>query len=213
MTGLSIHLSGRLWQQFVVDAFAAVDQYRLDWIRGHQHIIRSYLYKWIQDSVQNGDTNPGVLGKDVILPATHTGSQRYMNQYFKHSLAICRTIGHHSLILNMTCNTQWPEIKWMLDYLPRVDVVDAPDIVARVFKLKTRSIDWSYKKEELFWKVYRRYDFTSFSSYDLSHSIPDTWVYLKLTHLLTIFKSHACHRVSEAWSTSLSYADLAGSEE
>ena len=136
MTGKCLHLGGRLWQQFVVDAFVAVEQYRLDWIRGHQHIIRSDLYKSIRDSLQKGDTNPGNLGKNVILPATHTGSQRYMNQYFKDSLAICQTIGHPSLFLTMTCNTQWLEIRYMLEHLPGVDVADAPDIIARVFKLK-----------------------------------------------------------------------------
>ncbi|KAK1397034.1 hypothetical protein POM88_006897 [Heracleum sosnowskyi] len=56
--GNTLHLGGRLWQQFVVDVFAAVEQYRLDWIRGHRHIIRSELYKSIRDSIQKGDTNP-----------------------------------------------------------------------------------------------------------------------------------------------------------
>lgn len=59
-----------------------------------------------------------------------------MNQYFKDSLAICRTIGHPSLFLTMTCNTKWPEIQSMLQYMPGVDVTDAPDVIARVFKLK-----------------------------------------------------------------------------
>lgn len=59
-----------------------------------------------------------------------------MNQYFKYSLAICRTIGHSSLFLTMTCNTQWPEINSMLELFPGVGVADAPNIVLRVFKLK-----------------------------------------------------------------------------
>ncbi|XP_074352599.1 uncharacterized protein LOC141691739 [Apium graveolens] len=134
--GMNLHLGGRLWQQFVIDAFAAVEQYRLDWIRNHQSTIRSDLYRSIRDSLTKGDTNPGNIGKNVILPVTHTGSQRYMNQYFKDSLAICRTIGHPSLFLTMTCNTQWPKIKQMMEYLPRVDVANKPDVIARVFKLK-----------------------------------------------------------------------------
>ena len=133
---MNLHLGGRLWQQFVVDAFAAVEQYRLDWIRNHQSTIRSDLYRSIRDSLNKGDTNPANLGKKIILPATHTGSQRYMNQYFKDSLAICRTIGHPSLFLTMTCNTQWPEIKRMMELFPGVDIADKPDVIARVFKLK-----------------------------------------------------------------------------
>lgn len=129
-------MSGRLWQQFVVDAFTAVEQYRLDWIKRNQKTIRSDLYNSIRDSIRKGDTNPTCQGKNVILPATFTGSRRYMSQYFKDSLAICRSIGHPSFFLTMTCNTKWPEIQSMLSHMPGVDVADAPDVVARVFKLK-----------------------------------------------------------------------------
>lgn len=133
---MTLHLDGRLWQQFIDDAFAVVEQYRLDWIRGHQHVISSDLYKSVRDFISKGDTSPQNIGKNVILLATFTRSQRYMHQYFKDSLAICRTIGHPSLFLTMTCNTKWPEIEHMLKYLPYVEVSDAPDIIARVFKLK-----------------------------------------------------------------------------
>lgn len=107
---MTLLLGGRIWQQFVVDAFATVEQYRLDWIKTHQHVIHSYLYRSIRDRIHRGDTDLANVGQNVILPATFTGSQRYMDQYFKDSLAICRTIGHPSLFLTMTCNTQWPEI-------------------------------------------------------------------------------------------------------
>ena len=126
---MNLHLGGRLWQQFIVDAFVAVEQYRLDWIRNHQSTIRSDLYRSIRDSLTKGDTNPANIGKRIILPATHTVSQRYMNQYFKDLLAICRTIGHPSLFLTMTCNTQWPEIKRMMELLPVVDIADKPDVI------------------------------------------------------------------------------------
>ncbi|XP_063938004.1 uncharacterized protein LOC108194704 [Daucus carota subsp. sativus] len=150
--GMTMHLGGRLWQQFVVDAFAAVEQYRLDWIRTHQHVIRSDLYKSIRDFIRQGDTDSSTKGQNVILPATFTGSARYMNQYFKDSLAICRTIGHPSLFLTMTCNTQWPEIKEMLKHKPGIDVVDAPDIIARVFKLKLDQLIDLIKNKNYFGK-------------------------------------------------------------
>ncbi|XP_074323381.1 uncharacterized protein LOC141660305 [Apium graveolens] len=62
--GMNLHLGGRLWQQFVVDTFAAVEQS-------------------IRDSLTKGDTNLGNIGKNVILPATNSGSQRYnVNTFF-----------------------------------------------------------------------------------------------------------------------------------
>ncbi|XP_074336448.1 uncharacterized protein LOC141673594 [Apium graveolens] len=54
--GLTPHLGGRLWQQYVVDAFTAIEQYRLDWIRNHQTTIRSDLYHNIRDAMYNSHT-------------------------------------------------------------------------------------------------------------------------------------------------------------
>ncbi|XP_074346939.1 uncharacterized protein LOC141685752 [Apium graveolens] len=133
---LTPHLGGHLWQQYVVDAFTAIKQYRLDWIRGHQTTIRSDMYHNIRDALSKGDSNPENVGKATILPASFTGSKRYMNQYFKDAMAIRRTLRHPSLFLTMTTNTKLPEIQRMLKFLPGVDVVDAPDVVARVFKRK-----------------------------------------------------------------------------
>ncbi|XP_074352258.1 uncharacterized protein LOC141691416 [Apium graveolens] len=129
--GLTPHLGGRLWQQYVVDAFTVIERYRLDWIRDHQTTIRSDLYHNTRDAMQKGDRNPSNIGKAIILPASFTRSKHYMTQYFKDSLAICRTLGHPLLFLTMTTNTKWPEIQHMLKYMPNVDVADAPDVVAR----------------------------------------------------------------------------------
>ncbi|XP_074323749.1 uncharacterized protein LOC141660661 [Apium graveolens] len=134
--GLTPHLGGRLWQQYVVDAFTVIEQYRLDWIRGHHTTIRTDMYHNIRDALSKGDINPENVGKAIILPASFTGSKRYMNQYFKDATVICRTLGHPSLFLTMTTNTKWPEIQRMLKFLPGVDVVDTPDVIARVFKMK-----------------------------------------------------------------------------
>ncbi|XP_074342032.1 uncharacterized protein LOC141679429 [Apium graveolens] len=148
--GLTPHLAGRLWQQYVVDQFAAIEQYRLDWVSTHQTTIRADLYNSVRDALSKGDHDPLHVGKAVILPASFTGSQRYMSQYFKDSLAICRAIGHPSLFLTMTCNSKWPEIQEMLKLLPNVDPVDAPDIVSRVFKLKLDQLLDLIKKKNYF---------------------------------------------------------------
>ncbi|XP_074336941.1 uncharacterized protein LOC141674115 [Apium graveolens] len=92
------------------------------------------------DAIQKGDINPSNIGKAIIIPASFTGSKRYMTLYFKDSIAICRTLGHPSLFLTITTNTKWPEIQRMLKHMPDVDVADAPDVVARVFKMKKRGL-------------------------------------------------------------------------
>ncbi|XP_074342600.1 uncharacterized protein LOC141680209 [Apium graveolens] len=154
-----------------------VEQYRLDWIRNPQSTIRSDLYRSIRDSLTKGDTNPGNIGKNVILPATHTGSQRYMNQYFKDSLDICCTIGHPSLFLTMTCNTQWPEIKQMMDYLPGVDVAKKPDVIARVFKLKLDQFLDLIKKKNYFGKCNGVMHVIEFQKRGLPHCYMLIWLH------------------------------------
>ena len=75
-----------------------------------------------------------------------------MNQYLKDSLAICHAIGHPSLFLTMTCNTQWPETNNMLEHLYGVAVDDAPDIVDRVFKLMLDQLLHLINKQNYFGK-------------------------------------------------------------
>ncbi|XP_074337057.1 uncharacterized protein LOC141674238 [Apium graveolens] len=92
---LTPHLVVRLWQHYIVDQFAAIEQYRLDWVLTHQTTIRADFYNSVRDALSKGGHDPMHVGKAVILPASFTGSQRYMSQYFKDSLAICRAIVMH----------------------------------------------------------------------------------------------------------------------
>ncbi|KAL6527009.1 hypothetical protein OROGR_016099 [Orobanche gracilis] len=113
-------LGGRLYQQYIVDAYCAIEQYRLNWIQSHQETLRTDLYKSVRAAVIRGDNDINHIGKSYILPASFTGSRRYMSQYFQDSFAICRTIGHPSIFLTMTCNTKWPEIKSALEFMSGV---------------------------------------------------------------------------------------------
>ncbi|XP_074336931.1 uncharacterized protein LOC141674105 [Apium graveolens] len=175
--GLTPHLGGRLWQQYVVDAFTVIEQYILDWIRDHQTTIRSNLYHNIRDTMQKGDRNPSNIGKAIILPASLTGSKRYMTQYFKDSLTICRTLGHPSLFLTMTTNTKWPEIQRMLKHLPGVDVADAPDVVARVFKMKVDQLMDMIKKKNCFGRCIGVMHVIEFQKRGLPHAHILIWLH------------------------------------
>ncbi|XP_074336651.1 uncharacterized protein LOC141673814 [Apium graveolens] len=53
----------------------------------------------------------------------------------------------------MTTNTKWPEIQRMLKHMPSVDVADAPDVVARVFKIKVDQLMDMIKKKNCFGRL------------------------------------------------------------
>ncbi|XP_074347204.1 uncharacterized protein LOC141686038 [Apium graveolens] len=144
--GLTPYLGGRLWQQYVVDAFTAIEQYRLDWIRDHQTTIRSDLYHNIRDAIQKGDRNPS-------------------------------NIGHPSLFLTMTTNTKCPEIWRMLKHMPGVDVADAPDVVARVFKMKVDQLMDMIKKKNCFGRCIRVMHVIEFQKRGLPHAHILIWLH------------------------------------
>ncbi|XP_034905294.1 uncharacterized protein [Populus alba] len=55
---------GRLYQQFLVDAFVNVEEERLDFIRANQENLRSEHYKGIHDAIARGDTDGSTTGKN-----------------------------------------------------------------------------------------------------------------------------------------------------
>lgn len=105
------------------------------------------MYKNIRDRARKGDDDPNSCGKSYILPTSFTGSRRYMNQNFLDALAICRAIRYPDIFLTMTANTKWPEIQEMLAYTPGPTANGAPDVVARVFKLKLDKLIHVIKKK------------------------------------------------------------------
>ena len=136
MEGHSLIGGGRLFLQFVIDAWACVEHTRLTWVLLNQTILRSDLYNNVVDSVNRGDTDATKIGKRIVLPSSFTGSPRYMQQNYQDCMAICRTYGSPDLFITFTCNPKWPEIKEYCDKIPHTSAEDRPDVLARVFKIK-----------------------------------------------------------------------------
>ena len=147
---LTTRLGGRLFQQYVVDAFSSIEQTRLWWFRKNQTILRNELYSHICDSVRNGDLSSSNVGKGVILPAGFVGSKRYMQQNFQDALAVCRHVGHPDIFLTMTTNPLWDEIQQMMKFLPGCKSENSPDIISRVFRLKLDQLTNDIKKKSFF---------------------------------------------------------------
>lgn len=143
-------LGGRLFQQYIVDAFSTIEQARLWYIRTHQTKLRNDLYKQIYDSLRSGNTDASAVGKGIVLPAGFIGSRRYMQQNFQDALAVCRYIGHPDIFLTMTTNPLWDEITEMMKLLPHCLPQNSPDIIARVFKLKLDQLVDDIKNKSFF---------------------------------------------------------------
>ena len=73
------------------------------------------------------------VGKLVVLPSTHIGSDRYMRQKM-HVIAISNCIRNPDVFLTVTCNRKWTEIQESL--LPGQHADDRSELCNCVFRLK-----------------------------------------------------------------------------
>ena len=140
---------GKLFQEFIVDAWAATEQNRLNYVRQNQGQLRAELYKGLTDVVVDG-FDPDQVGKRFVLPSSFTGSPRHMFEIFQDFMAITRFNQHPDVFLTMTANPKWPEITEAL--LPKQDATDRPDLVARVFELKRKALMEEIEKNNVFGK-------------------------------------------------------------
>ncbi|KAL8153325.1 LOW QUALITY PROTEIN: hypothetical protein V2J09_011085 [Rumex salicifolius] len=121
----------RLFYQYLVDAYSAVEDKRFGWIRFNQEELRAELYNNICDAVTRGDTDAKTIGMRIVLPATLARSPRYMALNYQDAMAICRSFGNPALIIIFTANPRWPEVKEMLASFPGQRAQHRPDIMVR----------------------------------------------------------------------------------
>ncbi|KAL8089780.1 hypothetical protein AgCh_039309 [Apium graveolens] len=167
--GLHVPLGGRLYQQYVVDAFSCVEQSRLWWLHSHQKTLRCDLYNSLAKKALNGQTDSSNVGKGFILPANFLGSKRYMQQNFQDALAVCRVVGHPDIFSTMMCNPLWDEIQQMMEVIPGCNPRDSPDIIARVFHLKLEQLLEDIKKKNCFGTYLRVMYVVEFQKRGLPH--------------------------------------------
>ena len=180
--------SGRLLQQYAVDAWASIEQTKLNWVRSNQRKIRAEVYQGVVDAAA-GDEELPQQGRRVVLPSSHIGSEQQMQQLFQDSMAICRHFRKPDLFLTMTANPTWAEIQEALLKEPSVNgkkqiAADQPDIVARVFEAKKNQV-LKEIKDGLFGSCIAHVHTIEFQKRGLPHM-----------HILIFF--HCRHRIIDA---------------
>ncbi|KAK4510430.1 uncharacterized protein ATC70_012169 [Mucor velutinosus] len=143
-----IFLSRRLFQQYVIDAWAICEQTKLNWIKVNQTNLRADVYKGLADATSAADSDLEQVGKTFILPSSFTGGPRFMMQLYQNAMAISRFFGKPTLFITFTANPNWREIQDEL--LPGQTAADRPDLVARVFNLKHRELLKDLKDRKVF---------------------------------------------------------------
>ncbi|GKB86294.1 ATP-dependent DNA helicase PIF1-like protein, partial [Tanacetum coccineum] len=125
--GNTLIRGGRLYQQYLVDAYTAVEEQRLQWTRNNQDTLWVDLYHNLNDAFTRGDTNAEGLGKRINLPRTFTGGPRYIMQNYQDAMALCRAYKNLDLFITFTSNPKWPKIGEMLAFIRGQKPYDRPE--------------------------------------------------------------------------------------
>ncbi|XP_078434171.1 uncharacterized protein LOC144705400 [Wolffia australiana] len=147
-----LHLSGLLFQEYVVEAYAKVEEPCLHWIRCNQRTLRASLYRGLMDQVATDDVDVPT-GRMIILPPSFTGGPRYMQGLYQDAMAIVRKMEKPDLFIMMTCNPKWPDITEAL--LSRQKSQDRFDLCCRVFRLKLKELLHLIIDNEIFDDLYK----------------------------------------------------------
>ncbi|XP_010446026.1 PREDICTED: uncharacterized protein LOC104728792 [Camelina sativa] len=132
--------SDRLFHQYVVDAYTAIEQERMDFYQFNQKKLRADLYNNVCDAIVQGDADSKKLGNRIILPSSFIGGSRYMVENYRDAMALCRWYGNLDLFITITANPKWEEVIDHIKMAGNENAYDRPNIECRVFKMKLEKL-------------------------------------------------------------------------
>ncbi|GJU98900.1 ribonuclease H-like domain-containing protein [Tanacetum coccineum] len=138
--------TGRPFQQYVVTAFCAIKQNRIDYVREHQNDIRNEYLSGIYDAINRGDNNGFDYGSRLILPQSFTVGPRYMYSHYLDALAICRV---HDNLEELTDNINTPNWNHPAFYNNDDDDVEYTIAITPVLSTKEPDNSLSMRDEHL----------------------------------------------------------------
>ncbi len=117
---------GRLAHEYFIDQWLKVETDRLNYIKMNQTDLRGSTHpdERPDDAPVGNDEGRSI----VYLPPSFNGGKRYYRRKFLDGVNVANIIGAGTVLVTMTANPNWPEIKAELEEgeLPN----DRPDIVA-----------------------------------------------------------------------------------
>ena len=170
-----IHFGGKLFQQYLVDAYCKVEAGRLCYHALNQSKLRADSYQGLLDHVRNqADERNLPAGKMVILPSSFNGSPRNMHQNFQDAMALVSKFGRPSLFITMTSN---PKSERVLNALrPGQTAADRADIITRVFKLELDELLKDLSQRNILGRSVARLHVIEFQKRGLPHAHILVWL-------------------------------------
>jgi hypothetical protein len=102
--GIALFRGDRLRHQYIVDAYAIIEQSCLKYLRLNKKKLRADLYQGLQDAIAAGDNSAAAIGQRIILPFSFTVGPRHMVQNYQDAMVICRWACCPDAFVTFTCN-------------------------------------------------------------------------------------------------------------
>ncbi|ENN70626.1 hypothetical protein YQE_12665, partial [Dendroctonus ponderosae] len=132
-----LHNAGKLFQQYLVDAYVKIESNELWWYKSNMQQIRQSGYpnllNYLERRARMESSNCRV-GTVQILPPGFRRGHRYQKRQYLDAMTIVARHGKPDLFITFTCNPTWPEITTNLLYKQKWQ--NRPDLVCRVFHTK-----------------------------------------------------------------------------
>jgi len=166
--GIALFRGDRLRHQYIMDAYAIIEQSRLKYLCLNKKKLRVDLYQGLQDAIAAGDNSAAAIGQKIILPSSFTVGPRHIVQNYQDAMAICRWAGCLDAFVTFTCNPQWLEIKraLLLGQQPQ----DRPDLVTLVFKIKLKELINDIHKKNIMGRTIVGIYVVEFQKHGLPHA-------------------------------------------
>ncbi|KAA6374277.1 MAG: putative ATP-dependent DNA helicase PIF1, partial [Streblomastix strix] len=147
----SLHLSSKLYQEYLIYAALSVVSSRLIWVKNHQQTLRVETYKGLRDYINRLMIQEGVLsGERFILPSSFEGSERNLAQHYYDSMTLVKEFGHPDLLITFTSNPRWDEI---ISIIGDDSPANHPDIVSKIFIIQLQELLDDIVKHHILGKV------------------------------------------------------------
>jgi hypothetical protein len=164
----AIHLGGKLFQQYIVDAYLKAEASRLMFARLNQTALRVEQYQGLMDHLQGAAERRHLqVGRMVILPSTFQGSPRNLQQIFQDAMAIVGKFGKPDIFLTLTCNPRIIDIAGNLKEGQRP--MDRVDLIGRVFKQHLQELNSDIRERHVLGKPSAHVQVIEFQKRGLPH--------------------------------------------
>ena len=135
----TLQRGGRLYQQWLCSQYARIEASNLKYQEMNQQALRRTYLQGALDAIDSGDASGSTIGQRVLLSPSFVSGPRYMNQHYNDAMAIVRKYDNPSYFCTATASSEWRAVQEECRRLG-VKPVDAPDVVARVWRMKQREI-------------------------------------------------------------------------